>query len=66
MKYFYLLQKAADKIISKKLNLYNEKLYICKINIFINMFVKVYYNSNIDCNRKTENKIYALYEHYTY
>ena len=66
VKYFYLLQKAADKVTSKKLNLYNEKIYTRKINTFINMFIKVYYRSNIDCNRKVENKIYALYEQYSY
>ena len=67
------MQKAADKIISEKLNLYDEKTYMHEINIFIKviiifikMFIKVYYNSNIDCNRKVENKIYTLYQHYSY
>ena len=58
-KYLYLLQKAADQIISKKLNLYDE-------NALINMFIILYNNSNIDCNKKVESEIYNLYRHYTY
>ena len=66
IKYFYLLQKAADQIISKKLNLYNKYTCICKIDTLISMFINVYYNSNIDCSKKVENKIYNLYQHYAY
>ena len=66
IKYLYFLQKAADQIISKKLNLYDENTCICKIDTLINMFIIVYYNSNIDCNKKVESKIYNLYQHYTY
>ena len=60
------MQKTADKIISEKLNLYDEKTYMHEIDTFINMFINVYYNSNIGCNKKVENKIYALYQHYSY
>ena len=60
------MQKTADKIISEKLNLYDEKTYMYEIDTFINMFINVYYNSNIGCNKKVENKIYALYQHYSY
>ena len=66
IKYFYLLQKAADQFISKKLNLYDENTCIRKIDTLINIFINVYYNSNIDCNKKVENKIYNLYQHYAY
>ena len=53
IKYLYLLQKAADQIISKKLNLYDENKCIPEINILINMFIILYNNSNIDCNKKS-------------
>ena len=66
MKYLYLLQKAADQIISKKLNLYDENKCIRKIDTLINMFRILYNNSNIDCNKKVESTIYNLYQHYTY
>ena len=66
IKYLYLLQKAADQIISKKLNLYDENTCIREIHTLINMFIILYNNSNIDCNKKVESKIYNLYQHYTY
>ena len=66
IKYLYLLQKAADQIISKTLNLYDENTCIRKIDTIINIFILVYYNSNIDCYKKVENKMYNLYQHYTY
>ena len=53
IKYLYLLQKAADQIISKKLNLYDENTCIRKIDTLINMFTILYNNSNIDCNKKS-------------
>ena len=52
IKFFYLLQKAFDQIISKKLNLYDENTCIHEINMLINMFINVYHNSNKDCNKK--------------
>ena len=52
MKYFYLLQKTIDQIISKKLNLYDENTCIREIDMIMNMFINVYHNSNIDCNKK--------------
>ena len=66
IKYLYLLQKTADQIISKKLNLYDENKCIREIDILINMFITLYNNSNIDCNKKVESKIYSLYQHYGY
>ena len=66
IKYLYLLQKAADQIISKKLNLYDENTCIREIDTLINMFIILYNNSNIDCNEKVESKIYNLYQHYVY
>ena len=66
IKYLYLLQKAADQIISKKLNLYDENTCIREIDTLINIFIILYNNSNIDCNEKVESKIYNLYQHYTY
>ena len=47
--FFYLLQK---NIINK--NIYN-------ISILMNIFMNLYDNSNIDCNKKNKNKIYDLY-----
>ena len=32
----------------------------------ITMFINIYENSNIDCNKKVENKIYNLYQNYAY
>ena len=66
IKYFYLLQKAIDQIISKKLNLYDENACIREIDMLITMFLNLYYNSNIDCNKKVESKTYNLCQHYTY
>ena len=66
IKYFYLLQIAADQIISKKLNLYDENTCIREIDTVINMFIILYNNSNIDRNKKVESKIYSLHQHYTY
>ena len=60
------MQKAADQIISKKLNLYDENTCIHKIDTLISMFINVYYNSNIDSKEKVENKIYNLYQRYAY
>ena len=57
----YLLQKAADQIISKKLNLYDENTCIREIDTLINMFIILYNNSNIDYNKNVESKIYNLY-----
>ena len=64
IKYLYLLQKATDQIISKKLNLYDENTCIREIDVLITMFINLYHNSNIDCNKKVENKIFNLYQHY--
>ena len=55
-----------DQIISKKLNLYDENTCIRKIDMLITMFINLYHNSNIDCNKKVENEIYNLYQHYYY
>ena len=49
-KIFYLLQKEI------KLN-----KYIHKINVLIDIFINLYDNSNIDCNKKNKNKLYDLY-----
>ena len=64
--FFYLLQKAIDQIISKKLNLYDENTCIHGTDMLITMFINLYHNSNIDCNKKVENKIYNLYQNYAY
>ena len=66
IKFFYLLQKAIDKITSKKLNLYNENTCIREIDMLIIIFINLYHNSNVDCNEKVENTIYNLYQHYYY
>ena len=66
IKFFYLLRKAIDQIISKKLNLYDEDTCIREIDLLITMFINLYHNSNIDCNKKVENKIDNLYQHYYY
>ena len=60
------MQKALDQIISKKLNLYDENRCIREIDMLITMFINLYYNSNIDCNKKVESKIYNLYQNYAY
>ena len=49
-KIFYLLQK---EIKSNK--------NICNINVIIDIFLNLYDNSNIDCNKKNKNKLYDLY-----
>ena len=66
IKCFYLLQKAIDQIISKKLNLYDENTYIHVTDMLITMFINLYHNSSTYCNKKVENKIYNLYQNYTY
>ena len=48
IKSFYLLQKEI-------------KLNICNISVLINIFINLYDNSNIDCNKKNKNKLYDLY-----
>ena len=50
IKFFYLLQKN----IKLNKNIYN-------ISILINIFMNLYDNSGIDCNRKHKNIIYDLY-----
>ena len=59
IKFFYLLQKSIDQIVSKKINLYNKNM-----SILINMYTSIYYNSNISCNEIVESKMYELYELY--
>ena len=49
--FFYLLQKAIDQIISEKLKVYDENKCFCEIDMLINMFINVYHNNNIDCNK---------------
>ena len=49
-KFFYLLQK--------KIRLNKN---ICNINVIIDIFINLYDNSNIDCNKKNKNKLYDLY-----
>ena len=66
IKFFYLLQKAIDQITSKKLDLYNENTCICEIDMLITMFINLYENGEIDCNKKVENKICDLYQNYAY
>ena len=48
IKFFYLLQKDIKL---------NKNIY----NISINIFMNLYDNSNIDCNKKNRNKLYDLY-----
>ena len=50
IKFFYLLQKN----IKLNKNIYN-------ISVLINIFINLYDNSNIDCNKKNKNKLYDLY-----
>ena len=66
IKFFSLLQKSIAQITSKKLNLFDENTYIREIDMLITMFRNLYHNSNIDCNKKVENKIYNLYQNYAY
>ena len=49
IKFFYLLQKN----IKLNKNIYN-------INVLMNIFMNLYDNSSIDCNKKNKNKIYDL------
>ena len=53
IKFFYLLQKSIDQITSKKLNLYDENTCIREIDMLITMFINLYHNSSIDCNKKS-------------
>ena len=55
IKFFYLLQKVI------KLNTSN-----IHSDIFVNMYINLYDNSNIDCNEKVESNIYDLYQNYAY
>ena len=64
IKVFYLLQKAIDQIISKKLNLYDENKCIRVTDMLIAMFINLYNKSNIDCNEKVKNKMYNLLHYY--
>ena len=50
IKFFYLLQK--DIKLNKNIR---------NINVLIDKFINLYYNSNIDCNKKNKNKLYNLY-----
>ena len=50
IKFFYLLQKAIDQIISKKLNLYDENTCFREIDMLITMLINLYHKSNIHCN----------------
>ena len=50
IKFFYLLQKAIDQIISKKLNLYDENTCFREIDMLITMLISLYHKSNIHCN----------------
>ena len=50
IKFFYLLQKSIDQIISKKSNLYDENTCIRVTGMLIAMFINIYHNNNIDCN----------------
>ena len=44
--------------ITKNIKL-NKQIY--NISILLNIFMNLYDNSNIDCNKKNKNKIYDLY-----
>ena len=46
IKFFYLLQKKLNK-------------NICNINVLIDIFINLYDNNGIDCNKK--NELYDLY-----
>ena len=50
IKFFYLLQKTIKL---------NKSIY--DISILMNIFMNLYANSGIDCNKKNKNKIYDLY-----
>ena len=66
IKFFYLLQKSIIQITSKKLNLHDENTCIREIDMLITMFINLCPNSNIDCNKRVENKLYNLYQNYAY
>ena len=51
IKFFYLLQKN----VKLNKNIYN-------INVLMNIFMNLYDNSGINCNKKNKNKIYDLYK----
>ena len=51
IKFFYLLQKN----IKLNKNLYN-------ISVLMNIFMNLYDNRNIDCNKKNKNKIHDLHD----
>ena len=53
IKFFYLVQQS--------LVLQNVVKNICNVNTLIDIFMKLYYNSSIDCNEKNKNKQYDLY-----
>ena len=50
IKFFYLLQKN----VKLNKNIYN-------INVLMNIFMNLYDNSGINCNKNNKNKIYDLY-----
>ena len=52
IKLFYLLQQNVQKSLVKN---------ICNVNTLINIFMNLYYNSNIDCNKKNKDKLCDLY-----
>ena len=52
IKFFYLLQKNIK--LNKNKNIRN-------INVLIDIFMNLYDNSNIDCNKKNKNKLYDLH-----
>ena len=66
VKKIVLLSNAIDQIISKKLNLHDENTCIRKIDMLITMFINLYHNSNIDCNKNVKNKTHNLYQHLYY
>ena len=53
IKFFYLLQK------NIKLNENISGVY--NVNVLMNTFINIYDNISIDCNKKSKNKIYDLY-----
>ena len=53
IKFFYFLQQS--------LVLQNVAKNICNVNTLIDIFMNLYYNSSIDCNKKNKNKLYDLY-----
>ena len=49
-----------------KIHVYARLIHYTYMLYDTNMFIILYNNSNIDCNKKVESKIYNLYQHYTY